>query len=399
MRFLLRAALAAVLAAPVALAQTVPPRGDDATFDVASWNVEFFGEPSLGPPDAQQLSNVTAVIEQAEVDLWALQEVVDPTEWSELLADLQDDGYAGLLGPSVSSDPRFDQKLAFVYDQSVVQVIGSRTILDAYAYEFGYRPPFEMQARVTVNDVARTVYVITFHAKASTGSSDYERRAGGAAALKEYIDARIARGESVILLGDFNDYLTRSTLSSRTSPYAAFLADDDYVAATLPVEQAGRPTYCTNSSCTSGSARDHLLFTAGLSDVYLADSGDRYIELVSAVPSYTYSTSDHLPVIARFGFGGTDAEADPAAGPVALLAPAPSPFRETTALRFRLDAPVVVVLDVVDVLGRRVAAVAGTYGVGEHSVALDGRDLAPGLYVVRLRAGDVVKTRALVRTR
>ncbi|MEM6289600.1 MAG: T9SS type A sorting domain-containing protein, partial [Bacteroidota bacterium] len=79
--------------------------------------------------------------------------------------------------------------------------------------------------------------------------------------------------------------------------------------------------------------------------------------------------------------------------------PAPSPFREATALRFRLDAPADVRLDVLDVLGRRVASVAGAYGAGEHAIPLDGADLAPGLYVVRLAAGGAVRTRTLVRSR
>ncbi len=400
MRAFLGAALAALLVAPGVLAQTVPPRGADATFDVATWNLEFFGAPTMGPSDAAQLRNVTAVMEQADIDLWGVQEVVDPAEWSELLDALQDDGYAGLLGPSVSSDPTFDQKLAFIYDRSVVQVIGSRTILGAYAYEFGYRLPFEMQARVTVSGVTRTLYVIVFHAKASTGTSDYNRRAGGAAALKDYVDGRIARGEEVIVLGDFNDYLVGSTRGGGyASPYDAFVQDTDYVAATLPLQQGGVNTYCTSSTCSSGDTRDHLLFTAGLADVYIPDSADHYGELITTVPSYVYSTSDHLPVIVRFGFGGTDAALAPDAAAAALLAPAPSPFRTATTLRFRLDAPADVALDVVDVLGRRVAATAGTYGVGEHAVALDGRDLAPGLYVVRLRAGDVVRTQTLVRTR
>lgn len=396
MRLPLAAALAAVLPLAVA-AQTVPAKGDPLTFEVASWNVEFFGEPSLGPPDAVQLSNVAAVIGQAEIDLWALQEVVDRTEWSDLLSQLQTAGYAGRLGPQVSNDSRFDQKLAFIYDPSVVQVVGTRTILDEFAYEFAGRLPFEMQARVTIGGDARTIYVVTFHAKASTGSEDYTRRAGGAAALKEYIDGRVARGEEVILLGDFNDYLTRSTLSNRASPYASFVSDTTYTAATLPIEQAGRPTYCTNAACTSGSARDHLLFTRGLTDAYVAGSGDRFYELISAVPSYTSSTSDHLPVFARFAPRATADEDGPEAGPVALLPAAPSPFRTETALRFRLDAPADVRLDVVDVLGRRVASVAGSFGTGAHTVPLDGAGLAPGLYVVRLDADGIQRTQTVVR--
>ena len=395
MRPVFAAALAALLPLAAA-AQTVPARGSDDTFDVATWNLEFFGEPSQGPPDAVQLRNVVAVMEQAEIDLWALQEVVDPTEWGELLAELQDDGYAGRLGPSVSSTPTFDQKLAFVYDPSVVQVTGTKTILNDYAYEFGYRPPFQMQARVTVGDEARTVYVIVFHAKASTGSEDYARRLGAAEALKEYVDALKALAP-VVVLGDFNDYLVGSTRRGMPSPYDAFVQDSEYVAATLPLQQAGVNTYCTSSTCSSGDTRDHILLTAGLGGLLV--STDRYSELLTSVPGYTSSTSDHLPVLAQFTFMPTAGEAGPEAGPVTLLPAAPSPFRTATALRFRLDAPAAVRLDVVDVLGRRVLSASGAYGPGEHAVPLDGAALAPGVYVVRLEAGGIVRTQTVVRAR
>ena len=395
----MRLALLAVAAAALSLsvsAQTIPARGAEGTFDVATWNLEFFGEPSQGPSDATQLRNVVAVMEQAEIDLWALQEVVDQTEWSDLLSQLQDDGYSGRLGPSVSSTPTFDQKLGFIYNTSVVQVVGTKTILSDYDYEFGYRPPFEMQARVTVDGVARTVYVITFHAKASTGSQDYARRLAAAEALKEYVDARSVLGP-VILLGDFNDYLIGSTRGSMASPYDAFVQDDGYVAATLPLQQAGLNTYCTSSTCTSGDTRDHILLTADLGGLLL--SADRYGELLTSVPNYPFSTSDHLPVLAQFTFMPTAGEGGPEAGPVALLPAAPTPFRTATALRFRLDAPATVRLDVVDVLGRHVRTASGTYGAGEHAVPLDGHDLAPGLYVVRLDADGLVRTRTIVRAR
>ncbi|PAP76077.1 endonuclease/exonuclease/phosphatase family protein [Rubrivirga marina] len=382
-----------------AAAQTVPARGSDGTFDVATWNLEFFGDPSQGPSnDAVQLRNVVAVMQQGGIDLWALQEVVDTDdEWQTLLGELGTD-FGAYLGPEVSSTPTFDQRLAFVYDRSVVQPIRTRTILESEDYEFAGRLPLEMQARVTVGGVARTVYVITFHAKASTDTESYNRRVAAADALKDYVDDRIARGEEVIVLGDFNDYLVGSTRGgSFDSPYDVFVEDEGYVPATLPLQQAGINTFCRSSTCTSGDTRDHLLFTAGLGDLYVSDSADRYGELLTAVPSYTTSTSDHLPVLAQFTFMPTAADDGPEADRVALLDPAPSPFRDYTRLRFRLGASANVRLEVFDALGRRVASLAGSFGEGEHAVPLDGRALTPGLYVVRLTAGDEVQARPIVR--
>ena len=91
-----------------------------------------------------------------------------------------------------------------------------------------------------------------------------------------------------------------------------------------------------------------------------------------------------------------DSEGGPDAG-LALLAPAPNPFRGSTRLRFRLDAPGDVSLEVFDALGRRVARLAGTFGAGEHPVPLDGAALAPGAYLVRLAAAGQVRTQRIVR--
>ena len=416
MRSTLQAALAALLlAAAPALAQPgveVVPRGAEATLDVGSWNVEFFGFPGQGPNDELQLDRVEAVIARGEIDVWGLQEVVDATEFNALLDSLQNEGYAGVLGPSVSSSEEFDQKLAFVYDTAVVTPLAeATTILEGSSFDFAGRPPLELRARVALGDQTQDVRFITIHAKANSSSSScdiecsYDRRQRAATALKTYTDALIAAGEAVVVVGDFNDELTGSIRGSTfASPYAAFVADDDYTAATLATEQAGLATFCGNSSTCSGSSTiDHILISADyLTFVPDADNPQlqRYGELLSGITQYTATTSDHLPVVANVRLGGpVAAGADPEAGPVALLAPAPSPFREGTALRFRLDAPGPVRLHVFDALGRRVAAAEGTYGAGEHAVRLDGGALAPGLYLVRLEAGAEVRARTVVRVR
>jgi hypothetical protein len=66
------------LAPAPAHAQTLPPIGTDASLDIATWNIEWFGSPSNGPTDdARQLENVRMVIEQSEIDLWAVEEIAD----------------------------------------------------------------------------------------------------------------------------------------------------------------------------------------------------------------------------------------------------------------------------------------------------------------------------------
>lgn len=104
---------------------------------------------------------------------------------------------------------------------------------------------------------------------------------------------------------------------------------------------------------------------------------------------------------------GTNVTDAPAAGPAAtrLAAPYPNPFRGDAALRFDLARPGEVTLEVYDVLGARVRTLAnGTWAAGRHSLSWDGRDddgraVSPGMYLVRLRAGDYDGRTKLVRMR
>ena len=417
MRQTVRIVLALLLTAP-AWAQTVTPRGDAATLDVASWNLEFFGTTSppprpgqncpnddCSPNDAFQFQHVEAVIAQGRIDVWGLQEVSDGGDFGRLLDSLAADGYTGVLGPSVSSPVNgpFDQKLAFVYNAAAVTRLSTRSVTEVTAGNFGGRLPFQMRARVTVGAESAEIVFVSVHAEAGSGSEDCASRRQGAAQLKAYLDGLVAAGESVVLLGDLNDELA-STTCSGASPYAAFLADDGYIKTTLATEQAGLATFCgSDDTCGGTRTIDHIL-TAGYPGRFIPAAGNaqrqRYGELLSDLPQYTLTTSDHLPVLANLTLGGPVAtDGGPEGGPAALLAPAPSPFRDRTLLRFRLDAPSDVRLDVFDALGRRVASLEGPYGAGEHPVPLAGDGLAPGVYVVRLAAGGVVRSQLVVRAR
>lgn len=104
--------------------------------------------------------------------------------------------------------------------------------------------------------------------------------------------------------------------------------------------------------------------------------------------------------------GVVGAEASPAAPLTSgFVAIAPNPFRPTTEIRFQLNRPGPVDLRVFDVAGRVVrrletrSLAAGLHGVTWDGRSEDGRDLAPGLYFVRLRTPGSLETRKLVRVR
>ena len=125
--------------------------------------------------------------------------------------------------------------------------------------------------------------------------------------------------------------------------------------------------------------------------------GTDYYEDQHTAIYYTRSTS---PIT------GVEAESDTAGpGSFALLGAYPSPFNESTRVRYTLPRAARVSLRVLDVLGKPVRILAGgQQAAGEHTVRWDGRDdagqpLPSGVYLIRLEAGGQVATRKVVLVR
>ena len=92
-------------------------------------------------------------------------------------------------------------------------------------------------------------------------------------------------------------------------------------------------------------------------------------------------------------------DAAPDAAP-ANLAAFPNPVAASATVRYTLAATSDVRLDVVDVLGRRVATlVQGVQAAGPHTATLDAAALPPGVYVLRLTAGSTTATTRLTIAR
>jgi hypothetical protein len=78
----------------------------------------------------------------------------------------------------------------------------------------------------------------------------------------------------------------------------------------------------------------------------------------------------------------------------------PNPFNPTTIIRYQVPVTGDVQLVVYDILGRAVADLLNERkSAGSYAVTFDGRGLASGVYIYRLRAGDVVRTRTLLLLR
>ena len=80
-----------------------------------------------------------------------------------------------------------------------------------------------------------------------------------------------------------------------------------------------------------------------------------------------------------------------------LIGNYPNPFAASTRLEYRLPAASEVTVAVYDVLGRRVALVEpGVQPAGTNSVTIDAANLASGMYLYRVEAGDAQATGRLM---
>ena len=81
----------------------------------------------------------------------------------------------------------------------------------------------------------------------------------------------------------------------------------------------------------------------------------------------------------------------------ALLQNYPNPFNHSTTIRFTLPRSSLVSLRLFSVTGREVAVLAdGNWPAGAHTLTWDGAGQASGLYLYRLEAGGVARTRTLL---
>ena len=305
LRRLILAILIAVSSFTAGFSQ-VPKIGSDSTLDVATWNIEWFGDSINGPNnEVTQLKNVTEVITSMDMDIMALCEVSNTGYWQKLQNNLTEYG-------AVITTYNQTQKTALLYRKSMFKLLYSKSILLAYDYEFASgRFPLEVALETQLGAKKDTVYCWVIHLKANTGSTSeklasYDRRAKAAEELKKYLDSK--KRLKGWVLGDWNDDLDVSIVSGKASPFLAWRNDTNYVFPSYRLTLAKQ-----KSTANYSEMIDHMSCLPAMKPNWLLNQsgvmvGDAYIG------SYRLNTSDHYPVWAKFSmdfkaldFLGTDA--------------------------------------------------------------------------------------------
>jgi hypothetical protein len=82
---------------------------------------------------------------------------------------------------------------------------------------------------------------------------------------------------------------------------------------------------------------------------------------------------------------------------IALLPSCPNPFNSQTAIRYDLPTSAVVQLEIFDISGCRVATLVNArQSAGTHQIMFDGSNLASGIYLCRIQAGEFQSVQKLV---
>ena len=365
----------------------------DETFDIVTWNIEWFGAANGPDDDNLQLQNVKAVIDSIGADIYALQEISNPTMFEQLINELED--YGGFQAGFSQQ-----QKTAYLFRRESVDSLDSGLISTGMTTEFWANGRFPLMFRFMASDPGCQVYcgslimsTYNIHAKATTNnpSSDYNQRINASTEVKAYLDTQRDQ-DAVILIGDYNDEIGTSVVSGNDSPYKNFVDDVEYTVVTKSLEDKGFGSH------SGGAFFDHITFSSELSELYF--EGTEQVTNTSFISSYLSTTSDHYPILVRFNLpqeGLSTEEPNSTPDRIILNQNYPNPFNPSTVISYQLAVNSDVLLKVYDMTGREVATLVNSrQNSGEHKVSFDASSLASGVYMYRLIAGGEVLTRKML---
>jgi endonuclease/exonuclease/phosphatase family metal-dependent hydrolase len=292
------------------------------TLDIVTWNVEWFGSSTNGPSNvALQLENVKKVIEDLDADIYAFQEITSLARFNELAAALPQ--YGAVVSPAASSGSgTFEedaQKLTYLFKKSTVDTLQTKVLLKGVTPELlvGYpsgrdrfwasgRLPYLMEIQTKKNGTRKTINLVNVHTRSNGGGESaanprYAMRKYDVNVLKDTLDAYYAN-VPLIILGDFNDDLDETvadanapTVGTTETSFINYINDvANYNPITISLSNAGLRTFPSFENVI-----DHMIISNEMNESWVTNSERIYFPY-DLIPNYNSTTSDHLPVKARF---------------------------------------------------------------------------------------------------
>ncbi len=345
--------------------------GTDTTFEVATWNIEWF------PKNGQiTLNYLIELIEALDIDLLAIQEVDDTIIFAQLMDSLN--SYEGYLESSYFAG------LAYIYKPDIIQV---NDIYEIYTTS-PYWSPFPRSPMVMdFTFMNERIITINNHFKCCgdgildlDNSNDEEtRRYYASNLLKEYIDTYFP-DENTIVLGDLNDVLSDDP---DNNVFQQFLNDPENYLFTDFEIAAGDVTGW--SYPTWPSHLDHILISNELFDEFEQEGSliqtikiDEYI--MGGWEEYEENISDHRPVgIKLLMHSNVGINNLTRAAPYFMNYP--NPFHSITTFSFEaLNGKIAI--EIINLNGQVVFF--ETIPEGEYSLTWNAEGLPDGIYLARL---------------
>jgi len=259
--------------------------GTDSTFEVVSWNIEWF--PKNGQVTAD---SVKTIIQSLAADVYALQEIDDTTLLKQVVSTIP--------GYSCYFKSTYYGGLAYVYNTNTVQVNEKYEIYTSQPF-WNTFPRSPQVLELTFNN--EDYVILNNHFKCcgdgtlnTNDPNDEEmRRLSAVTLLKQYIDSLFI-DERVIIVGDLNDILTDPTTNN---VFNSFLNDPDYLFVDFPIALGSSSNF---SYPSWPSHLDHIL----ISNELFADfskpnswlSCIRIDDYMSSWNAYDNNISDHRPI-------------------------------------------------------------------------------------------------------
>ncbi len=259
--------------------------GTDTTFDIISWNIEWF------PKNSTTASKVQEILTRLEADVYALQEIDDTTLLKQVVSNIP--GYECHFKSSYYGG------LAYVYNTNTIQINSKYEIFTSQLYWNAFpRSPQILDC----NFMGKNYIIINNHFKCcgdgilnlNNVSDEENRRLQAVTYLKQYIDNTFS-GKKVILLGDLNDEIIDNTANN---VFQDFINDNtNYLFTDMQIAQGNSIDW---SYPTWPSHLDHIIITnelfADFQNFNSLVSVIRIDDYVGTWSNYENNISDHRPI-------------------------------------------------------------------------------------------------------
>jgi len=259
--------------------------GTDTTFEVVSWNIEWF------PKNGQTTANyVETILTNLEADVYALQEIDDTTLLKQVVANIP--GYECYFKSTYYGG------LGYVYNSNTVQINDKYEIFTAQPYWNAFpRSPQVLELTFMNKDYV----IINNHFKCcgdgtlniNDPNDEENRRLQAIMLLEQYIDL-LFDNERVILVGDLNDILTDPPADNI---FYAILNSTSYMFTDWTIALGSNANW---SYPSWPSHLDHILISDELIPDFLKPNSStetiRIDDFMNSWNQYDFNISDHRPV-------------------------------------------------------------------------------------------------------